>query len=189
MAVSVYTWIYLADVGSTTMLDAGPPLGTLQLFSPTNIRRRIYYNLNSKMYLQQRKYLPPPTQYIYCNRPNSHFYNSLPNPLLWWHPVVKLFRSKPQIPIRFVFFVAFLGQRLLAVFWCFCEALAVGWEEEGRSLGNTRAFSRQTPTGHWGAFYEPGRPDLARGWQTKIWANTKPRLLSTIILGKFARAL
>ena len=103
---------------------ARPPLGTLQL---SHFLQQIFariYKQNSKTYLQQ-KYLPPPATATDQILTGNHFYNSLPKPLLWWHPVVKLFRSSPQIPIHFVFFVAFLGHRLLAVFWCFCEALAV----------------------------------------------------------------
>ena len=103
---------------------ARPPLGTLQ---PSHFLQQIFapiYKQNSKTYLQQ-KYLPPPATATDQILTGNHFYNSLPKPLLRWHSVVKLFRSSPQIPIRFVFFVAFLGHGLLAVFWCFCEALAV----------------------------------------------------------------
>ena len=165
-----WAWSYLAMPGYTWLHNAHctcpehyahPPLGTLQL---SHFLQQIFARIYKQFQDVFTTEVFTTTNWIFtaANQilTGSNFYNWLPNPLLWWPSVVSLFPSSPQIPIRFVFFAAFLGHRLLAVFWCFCEALAVGWE--GRSVENTRGFSQQTPTGHWGAFYEPGRPDLAR---------------------------
>ena len=158
----------VADVSNARL-----PLGTLQL---THFLQQIFariYKQNSKTYLQQ-KYLPPPATATDQILTGNHFYNSLLKPLLWWHPVVKLFRSSPQIPIHFVFFVAFLGLRLLAVFWCFCEALAVAaeggpiWRKHARFFPTTPNWSLRRLLRTWQTSV-----GLA-GRQTRIWPNAKP---------------
>ena len=123
MQIVVHTTCCNADVSSSTLLVhlLAPCSQAIfsNKYSPASTNRtprRIY---NRSIYHQA------PTAPLHQILTGNHFYNSLPKPLLRCHSVVKLFRSSPQIPIRFVFFAAFLGHGLLAVFWCFCEALAV----------------------------------------------------------------
>ena len=128
VAISDCYTLYLQNYG------APPHLGILQLksFSPTNIRPhrqtvpRCIYNRSGQIFTTTNgEYINQRT-----NSGRESFLRQLRRPLLrWWDPVVKLFSSRPQIPIRFVFFGHFWGRRrILAVFWCFCGPLAVGLE-------------------------------------------------------------
>ena len=153
-------------------------LGILQLkpFSPTNLRPhrqtvpRCIYNRGGQIFTT--------TNGEYINqRTNSgweSFLRQLRRPLLrWGDHVVKLFSSRPQIPIRFVFFGHFWGRRrILAVFWCFCGALAVGLEP---IWAKHASFFPTNRTGHWA-------PSTNLADRTKIWADAKPWWLYSIIL-------
>ena len=129
------------------------------------------------MYLQQRR----PNIYYHQRRistneqilAGNHFYGSCGDHCCGG--TLLLSYSPPGRKFRYVLFSSdiFGGRRrILAVFWCFCGALAVGLEP---IWAKHASFFPTNRTGHWA-------PSTNLADRTKIWADAKPWWLYSIIL-------
>ena len=166
-------------------------LGILQLksFFPTNIRPH-RQTVPRCIYNRSRQILTT-TNWIFTTQPTKFTLGIIFTTSCHCCGGTQLLSySAPSRKFRYVLFSLghFWGiDRLLAVFWCFCEALAVAaeggpiWRKHARFFPTTPNWSLRRLLRTWQTSV-----GLA-GRQTRIWPNAKPWWLTTIIFAKFAR--